>query len=137
VTVRTQQFSDHQQVDMYVTVTNPRRSVTSAYIEGGTPCCVLPGDQRIYLLFYLPASAYHITSFEPKFSTAGTDGGMEVVGLIYIVPYGQTSQIHISFFLPPSQTSVTVVPSSRVVPEQYYVNGGFHTDDAVPRRLPI
>ncbi len=137
VTIQDQQFPDHQQVDMDVTVTNPRRPVTSAYIEGGTPCCVLPGDQRIYLLFYLPASAYRIKSYTPTFSTSGTDGGMEVVGMIYVVPYSESSTIHITFFLPPSQTSVTVLPSSRVVPEQYVVNGTLHTNDAVPRHLPI
>lgn len=137
VTAQVQRFSDHQQVDLYVTVTNPRRPVSSGYIEGGTPCCNVPGDQRMYLLFYLPASAYRITSFTPRFSTAGTDGGMAVVGMIYIVPYSETAQIHISFFLPPSLTYVTLIPSSRVLPEQYYVNAGFHTDDAVPRRIPF
>jgi hypothetical protein len=137
VTMHVQQFSEHQQVDMYVTVTNPRRPVTSAYIEGGTKCCVVPGDQRIYLLFYLPASTYNMVSYNPEFSTVGTDGGMRVVGMIYVVPYGQLSQVHISFFLPPRQTFVTLLPSSRVLPIQYVVNGGFHTDDAAPRKLPI
>ncbi len=137
VTMQVQQFSEHQQIDMYVTVTNPRRPVTSAYIEGGTKCCVVPGDQRIYLLFYLPANTYNISSYTPEFSTVGRDGGMTVVGMIYIVPYSQTSQVHITFFLPPTQTFVTLLPSSRVLPVQYYVNGGFHTDDAMPRKLPI
>ena len=114
-----------------------RRPVTSAYIEGGSPCCVLPGDQRVYLLFYLPASAYDITSYNPPFTTAGMDGPMTVTGMIYIVPYSQTVQIHISFYLPPTQTSVTVIPSSRVTPEEYYVNGGFHISDALPHNLPI
>ncbi|MDQ1419901.1 MAG: hypothetical protein QOJ52_1863 [Acidimicrobiaceae bacterium] len=137
VTMQVQRFSEHQQVDMYVTLTNPRRPVTSPYIEGGTKCCVVPGDQRIYLLLYLPASATNIRSYKPDFSTAGTDGGMTVVGMIYVVPYGQTSQVHISFYLPPSQTFVILVPSSRVLPVQYIVNGGFRTDDAMPRKLPI
>lgn len=137
VTMGIQQFSDHQRVDMYVTVTNPRRPVTSAYIEGGTACCVLPGDQRVYLLFYLPRSAYNIASYNPPFTTAGVDGPMSVVGMIYIVPYSETVQIHISFYLPPSQTSVTVLPSSRVTPEEYFVNGGFHITDTVPHKLPI
>jgi hypothetical protein len=137
VTMQVQRFSDRQDIDMYVTVTNPRRPVTSPYIEGGTKCCVVPGDQRVYLLFYLPASAYNIASHRPDFSTVGKDGGMTVVGMIYIVPYGQTAQIHISFQLPTSQTYVTLVPSSRVLPVQYVVNGGFRTDDAMPRKLPI
>jgi hypothetical protein len=137
VTVEAQQFADHQQIDMYVTVTNPRRAQTSAYIEGGAPCCVLPGDQRIYLLFYLPASSYDIVSRNPPFSTVGTDGGMTVVGMIYIVPYSETSTIHISFFLPPSLNFVTLLPSSRAIPEQYVVNGGFRTNDAFPRKFPI
>jgi hypothetical protein len=138
VTVQAERFSEHQQVDMNITVTNPRRSLTSPYIEGGTRCCVVPGDQRIYLLMYLPASAFNISSYKPDFfSTVGTDGGMTVVGIIYIVPYGQTSTIHISFFLPPSLTEVTLVPSSRVVPVQYVVNGVYRTTDAIPNKLPI
>jgi hypothetical protein len=136
VTMAVQQFADHQRVDLYVTVTNPRRTVTSPYIEGGT-CCVLPGDQRIYQLFYLPGSAYKIDSYTPEFSTVGTDGPMQVVGMIYIVPYSQTTQVHISFYLPPSLTYVTVLPSSRLTPEQYDVNGAFHLSDAVAGKLPI
>lgn len=136
VTIDAQHFSDHQQIDAYVTVTNPRRGKTSAYIEGGTNCCVLPGDQRIYLLFYLPASAYHIVSYQPRFSTTGTDGGMTVVGMIYIVPYSETTTIHISFDLPPTQTTVTLLPSSRVKPEVYVVNG-HRANDAVPSPLGI
>ncbi len=136
VTIATQRFSDHQVVDMYVTVTNPRRGTTSAYIEGGTPCCSFPGDQRIYLLFYLPASAYNLTSTKPPFTTAGRDGGMTVVGMIYIVPYSETATIHISFLLPPNQDTVTLIPSSRVKPVQYVVNGA-HVDDSVPKKLPI
>ncbi|HEX3426521.1 MAG TPA: DUF4012 domain-containing protein [Acidimicrobiales bacterium] len=136
VTMAVQQFADHQRVDLYVTITNPRRTLTSPYIEGGT-CCVLPGDQRIYQLFYLPGAAYKIDSYTPEFSTIGTDGPMEVVGMIYIVPYSQTTQVHISFYLPPSLTSVTVLPSSRLTPEQYSVNGAFHLSDAVAGKLPI
>lgn len=136
VTIGVQRLSDRQEVDMYVTVTNPRRGATSAYIEGGTSCCVFPGDQRVYLLFYLPASAYKITSYKPEFSTQGKDGGMIVAGMIYIVPYSETVSVHISFLLPPSQSSVTVLPSSRVKPVQYVVNGK-HTTDAVPTKLPF
>ncbi|HEX3539182.1 MAG TPA: DUF4012 domain-containing protein [Acidimicrobiales bacterium] len=129
-------YSDHKEVNLYVTVTNPRRGKTSAYIEGGFPCCVLPGDQRFYLLFYLPKSAYHIVSYQPKFSTSGSDGDMTVVGMIDTVPYAQTTTVHISFYLPTSQRTVTLVPSSRVKPEQYVVNG-VHADDAVPAKLPV
>ncbi|MGH9127272.1 MAG: DUF4012 domain-containing protein [Acidimicrobiales bacterium] len=137
VTIGVQQFSDHQAVDMYVTMANPRRSVTSAYIEGGTNCCVLPGDQRVYLLFYLPASAYNQTSYLPHFSTLGHDGPMQVAGMIYIVPYGQTTTVHISFYLPPSQTAVTVLPSSRLTPDIYSVNGRITVADTVPVKLPM
>jgi hypothetical protein len=137
VTIGVQQFSDHQSVDMYVTMANPRRPVTSAYIEGGLNCCVLPGDQRVYLLFYLPKTAYNLTSYQPHFSTVGHDGPMQVVGMIYIVPYGQTTTVHISFYLPPSQTAVTVVPSARLTPEIYSVNGHITVADTVPVKLPI
>jgi len=136
VTVAVQRLSDRQEVDMYVTLTNPRRGATSAYIEGGTPCCVFPGDQRVYLLFYLPASAYKITSYKPEFSTQGNDGGMIVAGMIFIVPYSETTNVHISFLLPPSQRTVTVLPSSRVRPVQFVVNGK-HYSDAVPTKLPF
>jgi hypothetical protein len=137
VSIQAQRFSEHQQIDMNITVTNPRRPLTSPYIEGGTRCCVVPGDQRVYLLLYLPASAFNIASYKPDFSTVGTDGGMTVVGMIYVVPYGQTSIIHVSFFLPPSLNEVTLVPSSRVIPVPFVVNGNYRTDDAIPRKMPI
>jgi hypothetical protein len=137
VSIQAQRFSEHQQIDMNITVTNPRRPLTSPYIEGGTRCCVVPGDQRVYLLLYLPASAFNIASYKPDFSTVGTDGGMTVVGMIYVVPYGQTSTIHVSFFLPPSLNEVTLVPSSRVIPVPFVVNGNYRTDDAIPRKMPI
>ncbi len=136
VTMTAELLSDHQQIEMDVTVTNPRRTTSSPYIEGGLDCCVVPGDQRIYLLLYMPASAYNITSYKPEFSTAGTDGGMTVAGVIYTVPYGQTSQIHFSFQLPLSQASVNLLPSSRVAPVPYVINGlRFH--DSVYRKMPI
>jgi hypothetical protein len=136
ITVSAQHYSDHQEVQVSVTVTNPRRGKTSAYIEGGTPCCVLPGDQRVYLLFYLPGSAYRIVSGQPEFSTAGTDGAMTVVGMIYVIPYAQTTTVHISFYLPPTQTSVTLIPSSRVKPQRY-ISGSVLRTDALPAKLPI
>ena len=137
VTIQTQQQGDRQHVDLYVTVTNPRRKRTSPYIEGGTPCCVVPGDQRVYLLLYLPATAYNVLSYHPEFSTAGTDGGMKVGGVIYIVPYGQTTTVHFSFDLPPNQVSLTLLPSSRAQPVPYTVNGAVHTNDGVYRQLPV
>ena len=133
-------FSDHQQVDMTVTITNPRRLGSSAYVEGGSPGFVVPGDQRVYLLLYLPGSAYNMVSRDPAFNTAGTDGPMAVAGLIYIVPYGQTKQVHISFFLPPDLRSVTLLPSSRLVPVPVVVDSGkgpYGTTDALPNRLPL
>lgn len=137
VSLNFQAFSEHQSADMTVTITNPRRAKTSAYVEGGSLGYVVPGDQRVYLLLYLPASAYNVVSHSPEFNTIGTDGGMNVVGMTYIVPYGQTTQVHITFNLPPSQTYAVLLPSSRLVPVPFTVNGNFRTNDAQPRLIPL
>jgi hypothetical protein len=140
VGVHVQPFSEHQQVDLTVTITNPRRAGSSAYVEGGSAGYVVPGDQRVFVLLYLPGAAYNVVSHEVAFTAGGTDGGMTVAGMIYIVPYGQTRQVHVGFSLPPDVHSVMLLPSSRLVPIPVVVDSGhgpYGATDAVPNRLPF
>jgi hypothetical protein len=135
-----QRFSEHQQVELTVTITNPRRAVTSAYVEGGSTGYVVPGDQRVYVILYLPATAYDLVNHDPQFNTVGTDGGMVVGGMIYIVPYGQTTQLHVSFKISPDQNYANLIPSSRLRPIEYTINGTngtFHANDAQRTLIPL
>ncbi|MDP9074156.1 MAG: DUF4012 domain-containing protein [Actinomycetota bacterium] len=132
-----QLFSEHQQVDLTVTLTNPRRTQTSAYVEGGSRGYVVPGDQRVYVLLYLPSTAYDLVNHDPQFNTLGTDGPMVVAGLVYIVPYGQTTQVHVSFKIPVTTTYAHLIPASRLRPVQYTINGIFHADDSTKALIPL
>jgi len=130
------QQSDHQQVDMTVTVNNPRRAASSPYIEGGLPGVVVPGDHRLYLLLYLPGTAYAITNVDPQFVAGGVDSGMQVAGMVYTVAYGQTRSVHITFSVPLTQTYVRLLPSGRLRPVGYTLNG-YHVNDAKVTLLPF
>ncbi|MEY2421566.1 MAG: hypothetical protein QOI95_1633 [Acidimicrobiaceae bacterium] len=125
--------TDRTRVHMRLTITNPRRDPndTSPYIEGGSPGFVDPGDHRTYVLFYLPTAAYNIGNADPGFITAGNDGPATVGGMIYIVPQGSTKTVDVSFTLPNSDTKVELLPSARLRPERYTINGKTITD-AVP-----
>jgi hypothetical protein len=132
--MRVEHYSEHQEVNLSVTISNAHRVKTSPYIEGGVSGYNRSGDQRVYLLLYLPASAYNVINPSPGFMTIGTDGPMGVVGMIYIVPNGQTKTVDIHFSLPLSQRAVSLLPSSRLRPIQISVNGA-HYNDAVPTAI--
>jgi hypothetical protein len=125
--------TDRTRVHLTITITNPRRSPkdTSPYIEGGEPGYQLPGDHRTYVLFYLPNAAYDIGNANPGFVTGGTDGPATVAGVIYIIPQGTTRSVSIDFTLPNTDTGVELLPSGRLRPEQFTINGKAFTD-AVP-----
>ena len=125
--------TSHTRVRLRLTITNPRRNPknTSPYIEGGSEGYVNPGDHRAYVLFYLPAAASDIHNETPGFSTSGTDGPETVGGMIFIIPQGQTRTIDVEFTLPNDDATVELLPSGRLRPERYTVNGKTVTD-AVP-----
>jgi hypothetical protein len=134
--IRIERYSEHQEVNLKVTINNAHRVRTSPYIEGGVLGYNNPGDQRVYLLLYLPASAYNVLNPSPGFMTVGTDGPMGVVGMIYIVPNGEAKTVDIHFSLPLSQRAAYLLPSSRLRPIQITVNGA-HYSDAVPTAIPF
>lgn len=137
VTVNYKSVRDHQEVDVGVAIQNPRRGESSAYVEGGERGYVVPGDQRVYVLLYLPATAYDAYNRDPAFNTIGSDAGMKVVGLIFVVAYGQTSEVHVSFRLPLSQNYAVLVPSSRLRPQAYTINGAVGVTDAKRTLIPL
>jgi len=130
--------TNNTRVRMRLTIANPRRdpNQTSPYIEGGQEGYVNPGDHRAYVLFYLPAAAFNIENEELGFSTAGTDGPVRVAGMTYIIPQGETKTIEVDFTLPNSDTTVELLPSARLRPEGYTINGRLSTD-AVPMNADL
>jgi hypothetical protein len=65
---------------------------------------------------------------------------MVVGGMIYIVPYGQTTQLHVSFKISPDQNYAHLIPSSRLRPIEYTINGTngtFHANDAQRTLIPL
>ncbi|MEY2449140.1 MAG: hypothetical protein QOH79_2616 [Acidimicrobiaceae bacterium] len=119
-------------VRLRLTIANPRRNAnrTSPYIEGDGEF-VPTGDHLAYVLFYLPAAAFNIENREPGFGTAGTDGPMNVAGMTYVIAQGETRTVEVDFTLPNSHTAIELLPSARLRPERYTINGRPYTD-AVP-----
>jgi hypothetical protein len=130
--------TDRTRVHLSVTINNPRRAPndTSPYIEGGEAGYVAAGDHRSYVLFYLPNAAYDIGNASPGFVTGGSDGPATVAGLIYIIPQGETRSVAIDFTVPNSDTGVELLPSARLRPEQFTINGRIFTD-AVPVKVSL
>jgi hypothetical protein len=131
-------FDGFTRVHMKLTIANPTRapSDTSPQIEGGSPPYVGPGDHRAYILFYLPTSAVDIRNSDPGFTTIGNDGAATVTGLFLTVGAGATKTINVDFSLPTADAIVELLPSSRLRPERYTINGVTVTD-AVPIKVPL
>jgi hypothetical protein len=120
-----------RRVALSVTVTNTPRNPTSDVVEGTeyTRAHAIPdGEHRTLLLLYLPRAATDVASADPPFSTAGTDGGMKVVGMRYGIALGETKTITITFTVPKRQRFV-VIPSGRAHPEEYVTPNRSFKDD--------
>jgi hypothetical protein len=139
IDIRTEPLSGgNSRVHMKLTITNPTRAPndTSPYIEGGSPPYVGPGDHRAYVLFYLPTNAVDIGNADPGFTTDGNDGLATVGGMFSLVPQGTTKTISVDFTLPNADAIVQLLPSSRLRPQRYTINGVTVTD-AVPIPVPL
>ncbi|CAN5535694.1 hypothetical protein BH20ACT2_BH20ACT2_13670 [soil metagenome] len=116
-----------QRVTIDVSVPNPERGETSRVIEGGTEY-VEPGDHRALLGVYLPQAAYDVASPTRGFTRAGVDGPMKAAIMRYEVPYDETDVTRIEFSLPPGADRLTLLPSARVFPVEFTLDGKTYTD---------
>lgn len=140
-------------VTLAVTIDNYERKRTSGYIEGGT-AWVKSRDYRTYLDVHLPGDAYAARDLgrrqaaravqelgvrrgladdgvlSPGFTLSGHDPPSAVVGTRYIVPYRTTRTVVISFRLPAIDDHVVVLPSGRLLPQPWDINGTTYYDAA-------
>lgn len=121
------------QVRLSVRVPNPERSVTSPAIESFKEGYD-DGIHRALVAVYLPAAAYDIRSLDLPYSESGLDPPLNMVGKRIFIAEGDTQTVALEFKLPPQQGGVVLLPSGRVRPVRYEVNGVL-VDDAITRSV--
>lgn len=139
-----------------VAISDPVRTDTSPYIEGGT-VGIPPGAYRTYLDLHLPGDAYNASNLSPNdaaavwkmkflkgardpypnngflqpgFATHGLDPPNKVVGSRYIVPLGTTRTVIVQFHLPAASNHIVVLPSGRLNPQIWAFRGQIYSDAA-------
>jgi hypothetical protein len=113
-----------------VTITNPVPERTSAYIDGWYDG-LTHGTHRTMVAVYLPEVAYNIRSLDLPFSELGEDPPLQMFAKRFEIPRGETRRVALEFTLPKKHVAALLLPSGRVRPVQYEVNG-FHFDDSEP-----
>lgn len=123
---------------MAVTITNPEREQTSPYIEGFSGLIEEPGEHVAWLGWFLPQYATGITAVDfPGFSQSGPDGPLYVSGTVVHVPLGESRTYTVEFILPGDQYFLTVLPSARVRPTVWTINGSDPLLDFVAFRYDL
>lgn len=109
-----------------------------ADLEGATPYILGPdpGRHEVLLTVHLPAEASAISTPEVDgFHRVATDGGLPVRSFLVEVPLGQVLERTVELTLPASLRSITLVPSARLAPVPYTVDGTVTVDDRQPRQI--
>jgi hypothetical protein len=137
VTVRALRSDDTDPwtVRLTVRVPNPERSGDTEGVES-YKSGYKEGIHRALVAVYLPAAAYEINTLDLEFSEAGADPPLWMVGKRIFIEEGAEQSVAVEFKLPPAQGGVVLLPSGRVRPVQFTVNGVV-TNDAVRRALPF
>ena len=99
-----------------------RAAATSTQVDGVFPG-LHPGDQRSMVAAYLPAAAYNIRTPDNTYSESGADPPMQMVAQRVTVPRGESRIVTFEFSLPSYLKAALILPSGRVRPETYIVNG--------------
>ena len=73
VAMKVQPEGDNRRVDLTISLTNPVRQQTSAYIDGGG-LYAKPGEYGFYLVVNLPHDAFDIAHDDPSWTSAAEDG---------------------------------------------------------------
>ncbi len=113
-----------------VTIANPVPERTSAYIDGSYRG-LTGGTHLSMVAVYLPAAAYNVRSLDQRFSERGEDPPLRMFAKRVEIPRGEERRVAIEFFLPPEHGAAVILPSGRVRPVSYLVNG-MPVTDAVP-----
>jgi hypothetical protein len=120
-----------RRVELKVIVENPPRDKTTELIEGtqyAKQHHFAPGEHEVFLVVYLPKSAFNAGSADPPFIAAGDDGPMKVVAMRYRVKAGGTRTVTITFSVPAKQF-FRIIPSGRAFPVPYATPERTYTDD--------
>jgi hypothetical protein len=120
-------------VRVSVRVPNPERTVTSAAVESFIDGYD-DGIHRALVAIYLPTAAYDIRSLDLPYSESGLDPPLTMVGKRIFIEEGDAKTVAIEFTLPPEHAGVYLLPSGRVRPVRYVVNG-IVLDDAIAHTL--
>lgn len=119
---------EHWRVTVETTVEHPERELTAKYIDG-------PywddGRHRTLVTTQVPATATELDMPDERISEYGFDGTSWVVGTRFELPRGETRTITTTYLLPRTVPGMRVLPSARVDPVPWTVNG-VAFDDAAP-----
>jgi hypothetical protein len=133
VDLTTEERDYDRHATLAVTITNPVREETSPYIEGFSPLIESPGEHVAWVLFFLPQYARNITAEDfPGFGAAGPDGPLFASGVVVHVPVGESRTYTISFDLPVLKDEITILPSARIQPTNWTIDGVGPLPDFVP-----
>jgi hypothetical protein len=112
----------------------PPPDQTSPYVQGdieGRP--QRGGTHHALVAVYMPRAATGIRSLDVPFTEQGRDPPLVMAAKRVDIPRGETVRFAMEFSLPPDWFGAVILPSGRVRPVQYTVNGQVVTDaQAVP-----
>lgn len=115
---------DLRRVRVVVDVANTAPERLPRYIEGPHPGTDLAaGEYRGVLTLTIPAGGGNPTVEGAELALSGPDGPARVVGAQLQLPRGASAQVVITFDLPREWGAVTVLPSGRIPPVTWVVDG--------------
>jgi hypothetical protein len=128
-------YTDHRRIDLDIKITNPAGVATSPYIDFSSPYAA-PTEYGSFLLVYLPTEAYDVENLVPGLTRLARDGPVAAAGMVLRIPRGQTQVTRQSFSLPLSVDAFDIVPSTRLSPIIYDLNGHLFSD-RLPTRVAL
>lgn len=119
---------EHWRVTVDTTVIHPERELTVDYIEGPY---FDDGTHRMLLTVQVPAAATGLTMPDESVSEFGHDGTSQVIGTRFTLGRGRTRTVTTTYLLPKHMGGIRVLPSARVRPVSWSVNGHSFDDRGV------
>jgi hypothetical protein len=133
ITAHEDTITEDWRVRVTVSIENPADAPTNDYIDGTHPD-YRDGLHRAMVTLYMPGSAYNYRAIGGEVSEAGEDPPLQMVAQRVLVEKGETARPSFEFYLPDEHVGALVMPSARVEPQSYEVNG-IAFDDRVP--IPV